>query len=200
MSRFFQNPNLTPYVPGEQPRGGTLVKLNTNESPFPPVERALYMAAEAGFRAHLYSDPSAKALREALAEKYGVSRTTLERKAKEERWTELRRQADGKAEAKIINAVSEKNAKIDDTYFRCVDKLMKKAEELIDSTPIWQPTNLKDMATTMKYLKECKGVKSEADIREQEARIAKLQKEAQEEDKDNEIKVTIEGDLELYSK
>lgn len=72
MSRFFQNPNLTPYVPGEQPRGGTLVKLNTNESPFPPVERALYMAAEAGFRAHLYSDPSAKALRLALAEKYGV--------------------------------------------------------------------------------------------------------------------------------
>lgn len=130
-----------------------------------------------------------------LAEKYGVSRTTLERKAKEERWTELRRQADGKAEAKIINAVSEKNAKIDDTYFRCVDKLLKKAEELIDNTPIWQPTNLKDMATTMKYLKECKGVKSEADIREQEARIAKLQKEAQEEDNSTtEIKVTFGSD------
>ena len=73
MSRFFQNPSLTPYVPGEQPKMGTLVKLNTNESPFPPVERALYMAAEAGFRAHLYSDPTATALRLALAEKYGVS-------------------------------------------------------------------------------------------------------------------------------
>ena len=69
---------------------------------------------------------------------------------------------------------------------------MKKAEELIDNTTIWQPTNLKDMATTMKYLKECKGVKSEADIREQEARIAKLQKEAMEEDNSNtEIKVTF---------
>ena len=73
MSRFFQNPSLTPYVPGEQPKMGTLVKLNTNESPFPPVERALYMAAEAGFRAHLYSDPTASSLRQALAEKYGVS-------------------------------------------------------------------------------------------------------------------------------
>ena len=135
-----------------------------------------------------------------LAEKYGVSRTTLERKAKEERWTELRRQADGKAEAKIINAVSEKNAKIDDKYFRLVDKLFDKAEEVIDNTPIWQPTLLKEMATTMKYLKECKGIKSEADIREQEARIAKLQREAQEDDGTTEITVTLEGDLKEYSK
>ncbi|MEE1046725.1 MAG: hypothetical protein U0M60_04805, partial [Clostridia bacterium] len=54
---------------------------------------------------------------------------------------------------------------------------------------IWQPTGLKELATTMKYLKECKGVKSEADMREQEARIAKLQREAQQmsgdEDDDN---------------
>ena len=59
---------------------------------------------------------------------------------------------------------------------------MKKAEELIDSTPIWQPTTLKELATAIKYLKECKGVKSEADIREQEARIAKLQREAEREE------------------
>jgi hypothetical protein len=45
---------------------------------------------------------------------------------------------------------------------------------------------LKEMATAMKYLKECKGVKSEADIREQEARIKKLEMEAafREEDED----------------
>ena len=113
-----------------------------------------------------------------LAEKYGVSRTTLQRKAKDEKWVSLRSQAEAKTETKIVNDVSNQNAKVDDTYFRCVDKLMKKAEELIDNTSIWQPTNLKEMATTMKYLKECKGVKSEADIREQEARIAKLQREA----------------------
>ena len=57
------------------------------------------------------------------------------------------------------------------------------------------------MATALKYIKECKGVKSEIDLREQEARIAKLQKEAEADEKDNnEIKVTIEGDLEIYSK
>lgn len=115
-----------------------------------------------------------------LCSKYGVSRTTLQRKAKDENWIGLRSQAEAKTETKIVKSISEKNAKIDDTYFRIIDKLMKKAEELIDNTTVWQPTNIKDMATTMKYLKECKGVKSEADIREQEARIAKLQKESQE--------------------
>lgn len=114
-----------------------------------------------------------------LAEKYGVSRTTLERKAKDEKWSELRRQAEYKAEAKIVNAISNQKAKTDDKYFKLIDLLLDKAEELILTTPIWQPTGLKELATTMKYLKECKGIRSESDMREQEARIKKLEKEAQ---------------------
>ena len=134
-----------------------------------------------------------------LAEKYGVSRTTLERYAKNEQWSELRRQAEVKAEAKIINAVSEKSAKIDDKYFRLVDKLFTKAEEVIDNTPIWQVNSIKEMATALKYLKECKGVKSDADMREQEARIAKLQKEAQEEAQDKDITIVFGSETEDYS-
>ena len=136
-----------------------------------------------------------------LVEKYGVSRTTLERRAKEEKWTELRRQAQGKAEAKIVDAISKQSAKIDDKYFRLVDKLLQKAEETIENTPIWSVNGLKEMATALKYLKECKGVKTDIDLREQEARIRNLEKQAEADDKeDNEIKVTIEGDLEIYSK
>lgn len=134
-----------------------------------------------------------------LCAKYGVSRTTLEKKARDEKWTALRRQTQGKAEAKIINAISDKSAKIDEKYFRLVDKLLKKAEETIDSTPIWSINGLKEMATAMKYLKECKGVKSEADIREQEARIKNLEKQAEAEEKDNDVTIVIESDAEEYS-
>lgn len=135
-----------------------------------------------------------------LVEKYGVSRTTLQRKAKEENWIGLRSQAEAKTETKIVNDISRQNVKIDDTYFRCVDKLMKKAEELIDSTKVWQPTYLKDMATTMKYLKECKGVKSEADLREQEARIKNLEKQAEKEaDTVNEINVVFNAGPEEWN-
>lgn len=65
--------DLTPYVPGEQPQGKDYVKLNTNESPFPPsplVLEALSRAETA--RLNLYSDPTALALRRAIAAQYGV--------------------------------------------------------------------------------------------------------------------------------
>ena len=64
---------LSPYVPGEQPRVADLVKLNTNESPFSPSPLALEaMRAAATDTMRLYPDPEATALREALAAHHGV--------------------------------------------------------------------------------------------------------------------------------
>lgn len=129
-----------------------------------------------------------------LADKHCVSLTTLQRIAKKENWIGLRQRAEDKADTKIVESVSTKNAEIDDKYYRIVDKLFAKAEEVIDNTPVWQPTTIKEMATAIKYLKECKGLKSDADMREQEARIAKLEKEATvTEDTTKEITITIEG-------
>jgi histidinol-phosphate aminotransferase len=64
---------LKPYVPGEQPRIADLVKLNTNESPYPPSPRALAaIRAAASDDLRLYPDPEARQLREALAAYHGV--------------------------------------------------------------------------------------------------------------------------------
>ena len=134
-----------------------------------------------------------------LAEKYGVPRTTLERKAKDEKWGELRRQAEGKAEAKMVNAISDKNAKVATDIVDVADKLIAKILEMLASD-ITNAQSIKSLTSALKDLKEIKGYKSEADMREQEARIAKLQKEAQEEVHDTEIKVTFEGDLDIYGK
>lgn len=72
---------------------------------------------------------------------------------------------------------------------------MKKAEETIENTPVWSVNALKEMSTTLKNLKECKGVKSEIDLREQEARIRNLEKQAAEEDNTlTEIRVTFGSD------
>jgi histidinol-phosphate aminotransferase len=65
---------LSPYVPGEQPRIAGLVKLNTNESPFGPSPRAIEaMRAAASDTMRLYPDPEATELREALAQHHGVA-------------------------------------------------------------------------------------------------------------------------------
>jgi len=74
MSRFFSDKYkaLTPYTPGEQPRERRYIKLNTNESPFPPSPRAVAAASEAAKNVQLYSDPTARALNEAMAALLGV--------------------------------------------------------------------------------------------------------------------------------
>lgn len=75
MSRFFSEKyaSLTPYTPGEQPKERQYVKLNTNESPFPPSQKVLSAVAEQCGKLQLYSDPESTALRTKLAEVYGVS-------------------------------------------------------------------------------------------------------------------------------
>lgn len=71
---------------------------------------------------------------------------------------------------------------------------MQRAEEVIENTPVWSVNALKEMSTTLKNLKECKGVKSDIDLREQEARIKNLEKQAAEEDNGTtEFRVTFGG-------
>lgn len=76
---------------------------------------------------------------------------------------------------------------------------MQKAEETIENTPVWSVNALKEMSTALKNLKECKGVKSDIDLREQEARIKNLEKQAAEEDDNSDIRVVIGNEAEDYS-
>ena len=65
---------LAPYTPGEQPAIEGLVKLNTNENPYPPSPRVLAAiegAARTGLQ--LYPDPESRALRSAIARHHGVA-------------------------------------------------------------------------------------------------------------------------------
>ena len=65
---------LLPYVPGEQPKIDGLVKLNTNENPYPPSPRvlaAIQLAAQQGLQ--LYPDPESTALRQAIAAHHGLA-------------------------------------------------------------------------------------------------------------------------------
>lgn len=64
---------VEPYVPGEQPKNGNVVKLNTNENPYPPapgVEKARLAFSDDSLR--LYPDPAASSLTDVLAEYYGL--------------------------------------------------------------------------------------------------------------------------------
>lgn len=75
MSRFLNRKytSLEVYTPGEQPRDKQYIKLNTNESPFPPSDAVVKAVNADEVRdLRLYSDPECKALKTALAELYEV--------------------------------------------------------------------------------------------------------------------------------
>lgn len=75
MSRFFSNKyqKLTPYTPGEQPKDMQYIKLNTNESPFPPAPKAIELAAKAAEKLQLYSDPQCRDLHAIFEDVFGFS-------------------------------------------------------------------------------------------------------------------------------
>ena len=79
MSRFFSEKfaSLTPYTPGEQPRDQRYIKLNTNESPFPPSPMAQKRAKEAAESLQLYSDPECRDLVALGAEQLGLDRDQI---------------------------------------------------------------------------------------------------------------------------
>ena len=84
MSRFFSNKYsaLEPYVPGEQPSCmSEYVKLNTNESPFPPSKKAMDYALNNTRALNLYSDPDSVELSKAIADTYNVKRNMVLLKA-----------------------------------------------------------------------------------------------------------------------
>ena len=69
---------MTPYVPGEQPRDRIFIKLNTNECPYPPSPRALEaIRAAAGDGLRLYPDPECLELRQTIARRYRVSQNQV---------------------------------------------------------------------------------------------------------------------------
>ena len=114
-----------------------------------------------------------------LAEKYGVSFNTLSGVAIREEWAKLKKQAQNKSTTKMVNTIAKdmaKNAvKINDVADKLLDKIVMLLEECegIDSQSI------KQLTSSLKDIKDIKGVKSDIDLKEQEARIDKLRRDAE---------------------
>ena len=66
---------VVPYVPGEQPQRTNMIKLNTNENPYPPAPGVQKLMDDFQMdRLRLYPDPECSSLVNALADYYGVDR------------------------------------------------------------------------------------------------------------------------------
>ena len=129
-----------------------------------------------------------------LAEKYGVSFSTLKDIAIREKWTDLKEQARNKANTNLVNSIGRNSAKRSVKINDVADKLLEKICNTLEMMDVVDSQSIKHFTSALKDIRDIKGIKSDIDLKEQEARIAKLQKETEADaDKNSSVSITIEG-------
>lgn len=136
-----------------------------------------------------------------LSDKYGVSFSHIQKVSANEKWTDLKKKKGRIAEEKIVEAIASKEVRKVDKLQDCADLLLDRISQgLRDGTlGVMSGRGLRDISGALKDIREIKGIKSEADMREQEARINKLIKDTQEEKKDSTIVVEFKGGIDDYA-
>ena len=136
-----------------------------------------------------------------LADKYGVSFSSIQKRGAKEKWTDLRKMSSRKSDEKIVESVASQEARRVDGIQTVADMLLEKIKEgVADGSLIIDSQSIRQITASIKDLREIKGYKSELDMQEQLARIEKLRKEAQTEEESKDIRVVIEHSLDDYAK
>lgn len=135
-----------------------------------------------------------------LAAKYGVPFGTLRKVAAREQWAQKRAQARTKADTILINKVGAAEGKKASDIIDVADKLLDKITELIETAPL-ESQAIRQLTSALKDLRDIKGIKTEADIREQNARIKNLERQIAADGAESKpITIVLAGDTDKYSK
>ena len=131
-----------------------------------------------------------------LAQKHGVHYKVISERGKAEGWVTLRSQHQDKTLTKSLERICE--AKVDRAarLNSVAELLLEKVESLLESDDkiAFDTQGLKHISGVLKDIKEIQMIRSDADMREQEARIANLRKQAEKEDDQvRDVTITIEG-------
>ena len=122
-----------------------------------------------------------------LAQKHGISYNAIGNRSRDENWQELRDQHLTKTMTKTMNAIASQQANRAARLQTVADKLLTKVEQLIedDEGLLADTSSMRDISRILKDLKDIQMIKSDADLREQEARIEKLRADAQQRNNDD---------------
>ena len=116
-----------------------------------------------------------------LADKYGMNHTVIARKASEDGWVEKRKQFVSDKQAKTLEKISQQEANRAAKIHSVADKLLNKIEAMADSGRPMNSKDIRALTAAIRDLKEIQNVRSDSDRREQEARIANLQRQNKQE-------------------
>ena len=134
-----------------------------------------------------------------LADKYGVDQATIARRAKKNDWVSKRQRHADKTQAKILTADTEQKVDRAARLTTVADKLLRKVEVLVERDDYLSANAIKNLSDALKNIKEAQMIRSDKDLIEQDARIAKLQMEAQKVENDKSITIRLEGGMSDYA-
>lgn len=128
-----------------------------------------------------------------LGEKYGVGYSVIGERARLEGWVEQREQFRNKTLTKAVEAISDKQVDRAANLISVADQLLDKVKSLLETNAevLADTQSMKHISGVLKDIKEIQMIRSDADMREQEARIKKLRKEAEQEDTNTEVTITF---------
>ncbi len=129
-----------------------------------------------------------------LAQKYGIGYSVIGERARLDKWVEQREQFRNKTLTKTMDAISAKQVDRAANLISVADQLLAKVKSLIEdnSELLVNPQSMKHISGVLKDSKDIQMIKSDADVREQEARIANLRRQAEQEDS-NDVTITFVG-------
>ena len=138
-----------------------------------------------------------------LAKKYKMSYRAIADKGNAEGWVDQRDQYQTKTASEMVDAIGRQQVSRAERLQAVADKLLSRVEALVeaDEVTMFSSQNMKHLSGVLKDIKEIQGIRSDADMREQEARIKKLEMEASDGNRSAEpIRVIIDGGFDEYSK
>ena len=128
-----------------------------------------------------------------LAQKHGVHYNAIANRAKQEDWISQRNQFCDRTVTKTVTAISNKQVDRAVRLKTVADKLLDKVEQYMDTDIPITAAALKNLSDAIRNIKEAQMIRTEEDIEEQKARIAKLHMEANPNQGDNVPKLVVEG-------
>ena len=136
-----------------------------------------------------------------LSQKYGVHYTNIAKRAKKEDWQQQRKQQANATQTKMIQAVERRKVDRAAKLMDVSDLLLQKIASLVEELDVMDasPKDIRSLSAAIKDIKEIQMIRSDADMREQEARIEKLRRDADRDDSSGTITVRLPGGLEDYA-
>ena len=130
-----------------------------------------------------------------LAQKYGVSYQAICHRSKEEDWIAMRERHTNKTVSKTLDAISNKQVDRAANLIFVSDLLLGKVKSLLETDEglLIDPQSMKHLSGVLKDIKEIQMIRSDSDMREQEARIEKLRREVEPDRGAETPKLIVEG-------